>query len=387
MKKILYITTVSRTINAFLIPHIEKLIDEGYKVDCAFSIDKEVDKRIIDKGCNIFEIPFSRNPLNLKNINAFNKLIKLQEENQYDIVHVHTPVASVYGRLLKLKFPKLKTIYTVHGFHFFKGAPKINWMIYYPIEWIMKKFTDVAITINLEDYERAKSFGIKKVYKTNGVGLDLSYYIPDFYDKEECRSRFNIKEDDFVIAMIAEVNKNKNHAQMINAVDELVKEHKNIKVLCAGDGPLLESVKKDIEDRGLSNVINMLGFRTDINEIISCCDVGVLMSYREGLPRNIMELMAFGKPVIGTNIRGIRDLVEEGVNGYLVDTDDYMKTYYGINTLINDSELLEKMSNNAYDKVNDYSVDSIVEELLYMYRKELGHGEEESKSKCNSSCI
>ena len=370
MKKILYITTVSRTINAFLIPHIEKLIDEGYKVDCAFSIDKEVDKRIIDKGCNIFEIPFSRNPLNLKNINAFNKLIKLQEENQYDIVHVHTPVASVYGRLLKLKFPKLKTIYTVHGFHFFKGAPKINWMIYYPIEWIMKKFTDVAITINLEDYERAKSFGIKKVYKTNGVGLDLSYYNPDLYDKEECRSRFNIKEDDFVIAMIAEVNKNKNHAQMINAVDELVKEHKNVKVLCAGDGPLLESVKKDIEDRGLSNVINMLGFRTDINEIISCCDVGVLMSYREGLPRNIMELMAFGKPVIGTNIRGIRDLIEEGINGYLVDTDDYMKTYYGINTLINDSELLENMSNNAYDKVNDYSVDSIVEQLLEVYRGE-----------------
>ena len=370
MKKILYITTVSRTINAFLIPHIEKLIDEGYKVDCAFSIDKEVDKRIIDKGCNIFEIPFSRNPLNLKNINAFNKLIKLQEENQYDIVHVHTPVASVYGRLLKLKFPKLKTIYTVHGFHFFKGAPKINWMIYYPIEWIMKKFTDVAITINLEDYERAKSFGIKKVYKTNGVGLDLSYYNPDLYDKEKCRSRFNIKEDDFVIAMIAEVNKNKNHAQMINAVDELVKEHKNIKVLCAGDGPLLESVKKDIEDRGLSNVINMLGFRTDINEIISCCDVGVLMYYREGLPRNIMELMAFGKPVIGTNIRGIRDLIEEGINGYLVDTDDYMKTYYGINTLINDSELLENMSKNSYDKVNDYSVDSIVEQLLEVYRCE-----------------
>ena len=387
MKKILYVTTVSRTINAFLIPHIERLIEEGYKVDCACSIDKKVDKSIVDKGCNIFDIPFSRNPLDIKNVKAFKTLVKLQEENQYDIVHVHTPVAGVYGRLLKLKFPNLKTIYTVHGFHFFKGAPKLNWMIYYTIECMMKKFTDVAITINSEDYERAKSFGIKKVYKTNGVGLDLSYYNPHLYDKEECRARFNIKKDDFVIAMIAEVNKNKNHAQMINAVAELVKDHHNIKVLCAGDGPLLESVKKDIEDRGLSNVISMLGFRTDINEIISCCDVGVLMSYREGLPRNIMELMAFGKPVIGTNIRGIRDLIEEGVNGYLVDTDDYMKTYYGINTLIDDRELLEKMSKNAYDKVKDYSVDSVVEELLYIYRKELGNGDDKSKSKCHSSCI
>lgn len=131
MKKILYVTTVSRTINAFLIPHIEALLDEGYKVDCACCIDKEVDKRIINRGCNIFDIPFSRNPLHPKNIKAYKKLIELQSKNNYDIVHVHTPVASVYGRLLKVKFPKLKTVYTVHGFHFFKGAPFINWVIYY----------------------------------------------------------------------------------------------------------------------------------------------------------------------------------------------------------------------------------------------------------------
>ena len=367
MKKILYITTLSRTINAFLVPHIENLIDQGYIVDCACFIDKEVDKRILYKGCNVFDIPFSRNPLNPKNIKAFKQLIKIQEEIRYDMVHVHTPVAAVYGRLLKLKFPKLKTIYTVHGFHFFKGGPKINWAIYYPIEVMMKKFTDIVITINSEDYERAKSFGIKKVYKTNGVGLDLTYYNPDLYNKSKCREKFNLKEDDFVIAMIAEVNKNKNHAQMINAVEKLVKEHKNIKVLCAGDGPLLESVKKNIEDRGLSNVINMLGFRMDINEIISCCDVGVLMSYREGLPRNIMELMAFGKPVIGTNIRGNRDLIEDGVNGYLVEVGDYMKTYYALNTLINDKALLEKMSQNATHMVKQYSVENVLEELMEVY--------------------
>ena len=111
----------------------------------------------------------------------------------------------------------------------------------------------------------------------------------------------------------------------------------------------------------------MLGFRTDINEIISCSDVGMLMSYREGLPRNIMELMAFGKPVIGTNIRGIRDLIEEGENGYLVEVGDYMKTYYCLNTLINDRELLKKMSKNAFDRVEKYSVKNVVEELMVVY--------------------
>ena len=363
MKKILYITTVSRTINAFLIPHIEALLDEGYKVDCACYIDKEVDERIINRGCNIFDIPFSRNPLHPKNIKAFNKLIELQSKNNYDIVHVHTPVASVYGRLLKVKFPKLKTIYTVHGFHFFNGAPFMNWAIYYPIERIMRKFTDVAITINSEDYNRAKSFGIKEVHNTNGVGLDLSYYNPEFYDKQECRKKFNLKEDDFVIAMIAEVNKNKNHEQMIKAVEQLVKKHKNVKVLCAGDGPLLDDIREEIKNKNLDNVINMLGFRSDINEIISCSDVGMLMSYREGLPRNIMELMAFGKPVIGTNIRGIRDLIDEGENGYLVEVGDYMNTYYALDTLINDRELLKKMGQKSLERVQKYSIYEVLDDI------------------------
>ena len=367
MKKILYITTVSRTINAFLIPHIESLIDEGYKVDCACCIDKEVNERIKNKGCKVFDIPFSRNPLDIKNIKAFKKLVKIQEENNYDIVHVHTPVASVYGRLLKIKFHKLKTIYTIHGFHFFKNGSKLNWLIYYPIERMMARFTDVAITINEEDFNRAKKIGIKEVYHTNGVGVDLNFYDSKLYDKSKCRAKFNIDENDFVIAMIAEVNKNKNHMQMIRAVEELCKEHKNIKVLCAGDGPLLNDIKEEINKRNLSNVIQMLGFRRDINEIISCSDVGILMSYREGLPRNIMELMAFGKPVIGTNIRGIKDLIDEGENGYLVEVGDYMKTYYALETLISDRELLKKMSENALNKVDKYSVENVVQELMVVY--------------------
>lgn len=363
MKKILYVATLSRTINAFLIPHIEKLIEDGYEVDCACFVDQEIDKRILDKGCNIFEIPFSRNPLHVNNIKAFTELVKLQKENQYDIVHVHTPVAGVYGRLLKRKFPNLKIIYTVHGFHFFKGGPRVNWLIYYPIEKLMARYTDVAVTINLEDFQIAKKIGIKDVYMTNGVGLDLSYYNRDLYNKSECRKKFNLKDDDFVIVMIAEVNKNKNHKQMINTVEELIKENKNVKVLCAGDGPLLNDIKEEIKTKKLDKVILMLGFRDDINEIITCADVGLLVSYREGLPRNIMELMAFGKPVIGTNIRGIRDLINEGENGFLVEVGDYMQTYYAINTLMNDRELLKKMSLKSINMVKKYSIEEVLNDI------------------------
>ena len=366
MKKILYVTTVSRTINAFLIPHIERLIEEGYKVDCACSIDKKIDKSIVDKGCNIFDIPFSRNPLDIKNVKAFKTLVKLQEENQYDIVHVHTPVAGVYGRLLKLKFPNLKTIYTVHGFHFYKGAPFINWIIYYPIEKFMAKLTDTMITINSEDYNESKSFKTKDIRQINGVGVDLSKY--KLEDKEQIRMKLKIKEDNFIIIMIAEINKNKNHKQLIDSIEILKnKGIENIQVLCVGDGVLFDEVKKNISERGLDENIKMLGFRNDINELISACDIGILLSYREGLPRNIMELMACKKPVIGTNIRGVRDLIQDNINGFLVGVGDSEDTANKIEKIYNDRKLLKKMSEEAYRTVQDYDVNVVLDDLMAIF--------------------
>ena len=170
MKKVLYITTVSRTINAFLVPHIEMLLDNGYEVDCACSIDKPVNEKLQGRGVKVFEVPFSRNPLGIGNIKAFINLIKIQNMNNYDIVHVHTPIAAIYGRLLKLSFPNLRTIYTAHGYHFLKGGSKLGWLLYYPIEKIMAKFTDVIININKEDYEITK----KKSHFNRGVATIIN---------------------------------------------------------------------------------------------------------------------------------------------------------------------------------------------------------------------
>lgn len=368
MKKILYITTVSRTINAFLVPHIQMLRKEGNIVDCACSIDKPVEEELIKDGVKIYEVPFTRNPLHLKNYKAYKELVKIQKDNNYDTIHVHTPVASVYGRLLKLKFPKLKTIYTVHGFHFHKGAPFLNWMIYYPIERIMAKLTDIMITINREDYERASSFGVKEVYKFNGVGVDMSQYDIDSFDRDMVRQSLGLKKDDFVVLMIAEVNKNKNHKQMIEAVKILKSRGvSNIKVICAGDGVIFEEVKKEVEESKLQDNIKMLGFRNDIKELIATCDVGLLMSYREGLPRNIMELMAAKKAVIGTNIRGIRDLVIDGYNGFLVEVEDYENTANSIEYISENRNVLDELSKNSYLSIQDYSMDKVTKELQYVY--------------------
>ena len=365
MKKVLYVTTVSRTINAFLMPHINMLLDNGYEVHCACSIDKPVDKELQRRGVKIFEVPFSRNPLGIGNIKAFMKLEELQRINDYDIVHVHTPIAAIYGRLLKLSFPSLRTIYTAHGYHFLKGGSKLGWILYYPIEKIMAKFTDVIININKEDYEITKErLKPKKCYLLNGVGLDLREY-KKLSSKEiqEKRKEFGLNDKDFVVLMIAEINKNKNHIQLINAMDILKDKYPNIKVLCIGDGTLKESVEKQINLKNLQNSIFMLGYRFDVNKLINISDIGILLSYREGLPRNIMEFMACGRKVIATDIRGCRDLVCNDNVGTLVKVGDYEETARAIEKYY----ILNDKSFEVSEEIKKYDINNVNIELLKIY--------------------
>ena len=365
MKKVLYVTTVSRTINAFLIPHINMLLDNGYEVHCACSIDKPVDKELQRRGVKIFEVPFSRNPLGIGNINAFIKLEELQRINDYDIVHVHTPIAAIYGRLLKLSFPNLRTIYTAHGYHFLKGGSKLGWFLYYPIEKIMAKFTDVIININKEDYEITKEkLRPKKCYLLNGVGLDLSKYKKlSATEIIEKKKELAIKDNDFVVLMIAELNKNKNHIQLINAMEILRDQYPNIKVLCIGDGALKESLEKQITAKNLQNNIFMLGYRLDVNKLINISDIGILLSYREGLPRNIMEFMACGRKVIATDIRGCRDLVCNDNVGTLVKVGDYEETARAIEKYY----ILNDKSFEVSKEIKKYDIENVNRELLKIY--------------------
>ena len=365
MKKVLYLTTVSRTINAFLIPHIEMLLDNGYEVHCACSIDKPVDKELQSRGVKIFEVPFSRNPLGFGNIKAFIRLRELQRINNYNIVHVHTPIASIYGRLLKLSYLNLKTIYTAHGYHFLKGGSKLAWLIYYPIEKIMAKFTDVIININKEDYEITKEkLKPRSSYLLNGVGLDLSKYKKLRSDEIlEKKKELGINDNDFVVVMIAELNKNKNHIQLINAIEILKEKYSNIKAFCIGDGENKENLNQLINSKKLQNSIFMLGYRKDINELINISDIGILMSYREGLPRNIMEFMACGRKGIATDIRGCRDIVCNDSVGQLVDVGDYEATAKAIERYY----LLGDKDFEVSDEISKYDVGNVNYELLKVY--------------------
>lgn len=370
MKKILYVTTVSRTINSFFLPHLDMLVDEGYEVACAakneegsYAISNKLNKKI-----KFFDIPFTRNPLSLQNIKAYKMLCKIQEENNYDIIHVHTPIASVYARLLKRKFKNVKLVYTAHGFHFFKGSSKSSWIIYHTIEKYLSKYTDVLVTINNEDYNVAKGFNAKNVVKINGVGIDFSSYKKLSQERiKEIRDNMGLDDDDFVLVMIGEHNVNKNQIQLIKALQNLQNDYPKIKGIFLGDGELFEENKKYVEENNITNA-KLLGFRKDVNDMINISDVLVSMSYREGLPKNILEAMACGKPVIGTPIRGTSDLIENEKNGLLVGLNDVKGTEEAILELYNKNEEdLQEMRAISLEKSKDYDMNHILEHLKKIY--------------------
>lgn len=365
MKKVLYLTTVSGTINAFLVPHIEMLLDEGYVVDVASCIDRPIDEKLINRGIKVFNIPFSRKPLYPGNIKAFLKLIKIQKQEQYDIVHVHTPVAGLFGRLLKLFYPKLKTIYTAHGFHFFKGAPLLNWLVYFPIEYICSFFTDILITINQEDYYLAKKvMEARKIKYISGVGIDINKYQNIQVDKKVKRKELGIPENAIMLLSVGELSPRKNHQVVLRALEKL--KDANIHYCIAGQGNLEEKLKIIVNDLEIQNQVHFLGYRKDINELCKVADIFVFPSLQEGLPVALMEAMASGLPVVCSDIRGNNDLINED-GGYRCDPKSVDDFFNGINELIKNEDKKVYYQNNNLETIREFSIDLVKSKMVKIY--------------------
>ena len=372
MKKILYVTTIGTTINAFLVPHIKYLIENGYKVDIATNVDVEINKELLDIGVRVFDIPFQRNPLSINNKKAYKEIQELQDKEQYDIVHVHTPVASFVTRYALRKEKNLKMVYTCHGFHFYKGGSPLNWILFYPIERIAAKWTDHLITINSEDFKVASKFKLRRngqASKMHGVGIEKEKYVVENFDKSLYRKSLGLNEDDFVILVLAELNKNKNHIQLIKTMSLLKDKYPNIKAIFAGTGPLEDDIKNEIIKNGLEGRISLLGWRNDVKELINSSDIVGLFSKREGLGKCLLEAMICGKCVIATNTRGPRELIEQSVNGFMFEIDDIESTAKSIEKIYRNNNLMSRFEENVVSTANKYLLESVLEELSCIYNQ------------------
>ena len=364
--RILYVTTVSSTMS-FFTDHIMMLLELGHTVDFACNVTKPVNPKLTMRGCKVYDVSFSRSPFDKANYHGYTQLKGIIQKGQYDVIHTHTPIASALVRVACRRNKDIKVIYTAHGFHFYKGASWLNWLFYYPVEKWLSRYTDVLITINKEDYERAKrSFKAGRIEYVPGVGVDVEKYGSVVVDRKAKRKELGLAEDDFVLVSTGELNDNKNHKTVIHAVNRL--NNPSVKYLICGQGPLRNELLNLVQELGLEHQVMLLGYRTDVIEINHIADVFVFPSFREGLSVALMEAMACGLPVVCSDIRGNRDLIEDGKGWCLVEPKDVAGFAQSIKSLSENSALSKRMGQHDVVRVRDVDTSIVLRRVKDIYK-------------------
>lgn len=400
-KRVLIYATTAYMIDQFNMMNIRMLQEMGYTVDAACNFEsgnpvseerlKSFRQELDEIGVRQYQLPLTRNIFDIvHNGKALTRSVRIMKERGYDFVHCHTPVGSVIARLA-CRITHTKVIYTAHGFHFFDGAPWLNWAVYYPVEKLFSYITDVLITINREDYERARrKFHMKRLEYLPGIGVDTDRYRPavcratnaavpgressdesisnesddnrSLNDIRSLRSESGADDSTMLLLSVGELSRRKNHMAVLRALRQIIRDTSDIhgsitenaagdnddsehdkgadhhnapqfRYIIAGTGVLKDELQKYIDENELSGRVSLLGYRTDVDRLYRAADAFVFPSLQEGLPAALMQAMASGLPAAVSRIRGNADLIDEK-GGFLFDVSDPSSVENSIRALL-----------------------------------------------------
>jgi glycosyltransferase EpsD len=374
--RILFCATVARHLERFHQPVMRWFKSRGWEVHAAASGDLE-----IPGADRQFNVPFSRSPARLSNIAAYRQIRQIIDEGGYRLIHCHTPTASALTRLAARAARRggTRVIYTAHGFHFHAGGPKLNWVLFYPLERLLARLTDCLITINEEDYRLAadRRFPAGRIIRVHGVGVDLERFAPaDAETRRNMRRKLGYGTEDQLLFYAAEFNKNKNQRMLVEALALLRDDFPRARLLLAGEGPLRPACEELAGRLGVRDRIDFLGFRPDIADWLPSLDIAVASSFREGLPVNVLEAMACGLPVVATSNRGHRELVHAGRNGWLVPPGDAAQMADRIRRLLLNPRERAAFGGAGRAIVSSaYGLDAVMAEMRAIYASILGEME------------
>ena len=366
--KVLYVATVVKThIMEFHIPFLKMFKEKGWETAVAARNDYENPEDCKIPYCDTyFDLPFERNPFKPDNVKAYKRLKEIIETGDYDIIHCHTPVGAALTRLAARKARKrgTKVFYTAHGFHFYKGAPLINWLVYFPAEWLCSFWTDTLITINKEDYERAKRhLHAKQVAYVPGVGIDFRRFAETGLDRAAKRKELGIPENATVLLSVGELTENKNHAVIIRALAE--RKNKETHYVIAGRGLLKETLSALAISLGVEKQVHLLGYRQDVAELYQAADI--FASLREGLPVAVMEAMAAGLPIVAPKIRGVTDLLTNSENVLVQNGKNVDEFITAIDSIVEIKKKHINFGQENVEHIRQYDVVNIQRKMCRIY--------------------
>ncbi|MDR0885412.1 MAG: glycosyltransferase, partial [Clostridiales Family XIII bacterium] len=373
-------------IKAFHLPYLQWFKKQGYETFVAANSGDIKDANGVtipvngqDLGADIipfcdhkYNIDIQRSPFSLKNIRASLQLKRIMDINDFTLIHGHTPVGGVLTRVVGKKYRKygLNVLYTAHGFQFYSGGPKVSWMIFYPIEKFLSRFTDGLITINNEDYDIAKTkFHSRQTYLISGVGYDEKRFYPRA--KEDCvktRIQMGYSSEELLLIYVAELSKRKNQGLLLEVVKKVRAQHKNVRLLLVGRDGMDGFYQTMAKQLGVDDIVDFLGPRNDVDVLIPMCDINVASSLNEGQGINILEAMASGVPVVATTTKGHKDLIRNGESGFLIPWEHVILDFSNqVLSLIYDHALCHKLIQNGLIVAKEHTKQKSVEEMDHIY--------------------
>ena len=346
MNKILFVANVAKEhIMKFHLPQMREFRKNGWQVDVACAGEETI------PDCDRqFHASWKRSPFTPKTFKGVRELTAIINKGQYDVVYCHTPVGGLVARLAARKARKngTKVIYCAHGLHFFKGAPLINWLLFYPIEKWLARYTDVFFAVNAEDYATVQKHLSDRMIKTLVPEVGANFERLQIEDKNEVRRSYRetlgIPADAPVLIYVAELIKNKNQQLLVHALKELLPSAPDCRLLLVGPEHDDGALRRLIDEQGLTEQVQLLGWRSDIGQLMVASDVCVASSIREGFGINLVEAMYCGLPVVASDNRGHRSVIQNGENGFLVPLDDPKAMADRVRQLLDDRALYERLS-------------------------------------------
>lgn len=271
-------------------------------------------------------------------------------------------VEKLYNRLVKENCDMV--IGSIDDFLENEKAPKHFWLLYYPVEKYLMKYTKKLMVMNNEDYDFAKKhFKNVEIQKVNGIGLNTERLDKEISksEKEKIFKEFDLKKSDFIISYIAELSKRKDQISLIKQLAKNNIRSTNIKILLIGDDSLNGRIEKLLKKYKLSSNIITTGFRKDINIFLSISDLVLSISKQEGLPLNVMEAIYMKKYIIATPCRGNVDLIKDNINGFIIN--DVSELWDKIIDF-KEHNVEYKRRYNQYIDINKYKVENVLEDVI-----------------------
>lgn len=378
MKKALIVTTVGGFVPKFEMNNVQLLQDLGYEVHYASNFEylvyQDGTHMLKEAGVICHPITFVRSPfLLIQNIKAYYHLYQLLKKEKFFLVHCHTPMGGVLTRIAVWNYRikekrKICVLYTAHGFHFYRGAPLFYWIFFYPMERLLAIQTDRLITINLEDYQRAKSFRLRKggtACYVPGVGIDvakLQSQISKVEKQQILKQKFSC-----LLFYAGELNREKNVKTLIKALAKM--KQKDCALLICGEGPEKKNLKQLVVQYDLAERVIFAGYRSDIPELMKLSDIFFFASKREGRSVAVMEAMACSLPAIVSNIRGNSELIVQGKGGFLIKPEDADGFAAAADELLLKKELCKRMGQFNANRVKEFGIEKISEQMQEIYQE------------------